>query len=127
MADRIDAASAGIEGWHAGAPPDARSQTHALRRGIDLSAQRARHFARRDFERYDWIIAMDAGHHEQLTHLCPAAQQHKLRRAADFAASVPDSGVPDPYYGDARGFEEVLDMVEAICVGIVAQLSAARR
>src|SRR5258706_9874741 len=96
LADRIDVASAGIEGWHAGAPPDARSQEHALRRGVDLSAQRARHVARRDFERYDWIIAMDAGHHEQLKHLCPAAQQHKIRRAAEFAASVPDCGVPDP-------------------------------
>ena len=122
--DRIEVASAGIEGWHAGAPPDARSQAHALRRGIDLSAQRARHFARRDFERYDWIIAMDAGHHEQLKHLCPPALQHKIRRAAEFAGSVPDSGVPDPYYGDARGFEEVLDMVEAMCDGICAELAA---
>jgi len=124
LADRIDVASAGIEGWHAGAPPDARSQEHALRRGIDLSAQRARHFARGDFERYDWIVAMDAGHHEHLTRLCPPAQRHKIRRAAEFAASVPAGGVPDPYYGGARGFEEVLDMIEAMCDGIVAELAA---
>jgi len=124
LAERIDVASAGIEGWHAGAPPDERSQAHALRRGIDLSAQRARHFARRDFERYDWIIAMDAGHHEHLARLCPPAQRHKIRRAAEFAASVPAGGVPDPYFGGARGFEEVLDMIEAMCAGIVAELSA---
>lgn len=127
LADRIEVASAGIGGWHAGAPPDARSQAHALRRGFDLSAQRARHFARSDFEHHDWIIAMDAGHHEQLIRRCPPAQRHKIRRAAEFAAGVPASGVPDPYDGGARGFEEVLDMVEAMCEGIVAELAAARR
>ncbi|HEY9068512.1 MAG TPA: low molecular weight protein-tyrosine-phosphatase [Burkholderiaceae bacterium] len=119
MAERIEVASAGLEGWHAGDAPDKRSQAHALRRGCDLSALRARHFSHRDFERHDWVIAMDAGHHQELRALCPPAQRHKLRRAADFAASVPAGGVPDPYYGDASDFETVLDMVEALCAGIL--------
>ena len=121
LADCIEVASAGLEDWHSGAPPDPRSQAHAHRRGYDLAAQRARHFTRRDFERFDWVIAMDAGHHDQLRRLCPPGQIHKLRRAADFSASVPAGGVPDPYYGDAGGFEAVLDMVEAVCAGVLAE------
>ena len=122
LADRVEVASAGLEDWHAGAPPDTRSQAHAQGRGYDLGAQRARHFTRHDFERFDWVIAMDAGHHEHLRRLCPPYQTHKLRRAADFSDRVPAGGVPDPYYGDARGFEEVLDLVEAVCEGVLAEV-----
>ncbi len=122
LADRIAVASAGLEDWHAGAPPDARSQAHALRRGYDLSAQRARHFTGRDFARFDRVIAMDAGHHERLRRMCPPHEAHKLRQAADFSDRVPASGVADPYYGDERGFEEVLEMVEAVCAGVMAEL-----
>ena len=124
LADRIEAASAGLEGWHAGAPPDPRSEAHAQRRGYDISTQRARHFKRDDFEHFDWVIAMDAGHHVHLSRLCPAALRHKLRRAAEFGASVPPGGVPDPYYGGAQGFEQVLDMVEAMCEDLLVQAAS---
>ncbi len=122
LADRIEVASAGLEGWHAGAPPDERSQAHAMRRGYDLSAQRARHFTPRDFERFDWVIAMDAGHYHGLRGLCPPQHSHKLKRAADFSERVPAGGVPDPYYGEADGFELVLDLVEAVCEGVLVQV-----
>jgi protein-tyrosine phosphatase len=124
LAERIEVASAGLEDWHAGAPPDTRSQAHAQRRGYDLAAQRARHFTPRDFERFDWVIAMDASHHERLRRLCPPQHAHKLHRAADFSDRVPSGGVPDPYYGDASGFEEVLDLVEAVCEGVLVQVRA---
>ena len=122
LADRIEVASAGLEDWHAGAPPDARSQAHALRRGYDIAAQRARHFTLRDCERFDWVIAMDAGHHDRLCRLCPPQHIHKLRQAADFSERVSADGVPDPYYGDAGGFEEVLDMVEAVCERVLVEV-----
>ena len=122
LAHRIEVASAGLEGWHAGAPPDERSQTHALARGYDLAAQRAQHFTARDFERFDWVIAMDAGHYHGLRRLCPPQHTHKLKRAADFSERVPAGGVPDPYYGEAGGFEEVLDLVEAVCEGVLVQV-----
>jgi len=123
LTGQIDAGSAGLEGWHAGAPPDPRTLEHALRRGYDLSAQRARQVARRDFERFDWVIAMDVGHRARLRELAPPAQVHKLRHAAEFATSVPPSGVPDPYYGGARDFETVLNMVEAVCAGVLAEMA----
>ena len=123
LTNRIEVASAGLEGWHAGAPPDPRSEAHAQRRGYDISAQRARHFNPRDFEHFDWVIAMDAGHHVQLSRVCPPGLRHKLRRAAEFGGSVPPGGVPDPYYGEAQGFEQVLDMVEAMCEDMLAQVA----
>ena len=123
LADRIEVASAGLEGWHAGAPPDPRSEAHAQRRGYDISAQRARHFKQHDFEHFDWVIAMDAGHHHRLRGMCPSQHAHKLKPAAEFSERVPAGGVPDPYYGEVAGFEQVLDLVEMLCEGV---LKAAR-
>jgi protein-tyrosine phosphatase len=34
--------------------------------------------------------------------------------------------VPDPYYGGERGFEEVLDLVEDGCAGVLAHLAQSR-
>jgi protein-tyrosine phosphatase len=60
LADRIHIDSAGTHGWHVGAPPDERAQEHALRRGYDLSGQRARKLSRQDFDDFDWVLVMDA-------------------------------------------------------------------
>jgi protein-tyrosine phosphatase len=126
QAGRVEVASAALEDWHVGAPPDARSQAHARRRGYDLATLRARHFTRPDFERFDWVIAMDAGHHEQLRRLCPPRHAHKLRHAADFSDRVPAGGVPDPYCGDAADFEAVLDLIESVCEGVLAEVARLR-
>ena len=69
-----------------------------------------------------WVIALGAGHHDRLRRQCPPQQAHKLRRAADFSARIPAGGVPDPYYGDAGEFEAVLDQIEAVCEGVLAEV-----
>lgn len=108
--------SAGTGGWHAGQPPDERAQRHARSRGYDLSRQRARVLRSRDFEEFDRILAMDRGHLRILQDMCPQRHRHKLRMLID------GHDVPDPYYGGAEGFEQVLDMVEAACFGLLAEI-----
>lgn len=101
--------SRGTHDYHVGEPPDERAQRHAKRRGYDLSAQRARHLSARDFEEFDLLLAMDRGHLRLLHRLCPPQHAGKVR------LFVPESEVPDPYYGGPEGFEQVLDLVEAAC------------
>jgi protein-tyrosine phosphatase len=108
--------SAGTHDYHVGNPPDDRAQRHAKGRGYDLSAQRARQVRRRDFEEFDLIVAMDGGHLEILLENCPPQHQRKLRML------VSGHDVPDPYYGGAEGFEQVLDMVEAACLGLLSEV-----
>jgi protein-tyrosine phosphatase len=110
--------SRGTHDYHVGEPPDERAQHHAKRRGYDLSAQRARHVAKKDFEEFDLIVAMDRGHLRMLQRACPAQHREKLRLC------LPNRDVPDPYYGGAAGFEEVLDLVEAACRGLLAEIRA---
>ena len=118
----IEVASAGTHGWHAGDPPDARSQAHAARRGYDLSRQRARCVTTEDFERFDLLIAMDWDNMAWLEQQCPEACRAKLKRFMEFARRHDSLIVPDPYYGGATGFDVVLDYIEDAAEGLVAYL-----
>ena len=108
--------SAGLGDWHVGHPPDERAQHHARSRGYDLSAQRARQVRARDFDDFDLILAMDSGHLRDLQRMAPPRHRAKIRL---FAA---DRDVPDPYDGGPAGFERVLDLVEAQCASLLAEL-----
>lgn len=112
----IHVESRGTHDYHVGEPPDERAQDHAKRRGYDLSAQRARHLSKRDFEEFDLVLAMDRGHLRILQRLCPPQHAGKVK------LFIQESEVPDPYYGGPEGFEQVLDLVEAACRGLLAEI-----
>ena len=128
LADRVEVESAGTGGWHIGEPPDERATVAARRRGITLAGA-AQQVGPADFRRFDLLIAMDRGNLRELLAIAPdeeAAEKVRLLREFDPAASG-DLDVPDPYYGGDRGFETVLDMVEAACRGLLDELRAAGR
>ena len=124
LAAQVTVDSAGTHGYHVGEPPDERAQQHAARRGYDLSAQRARRLVARDFEEFDLVLVMDAANERAARALCPSDRTSRLRRLTDFCRTHSASEVPDPYYGGAQGFEEVLDLVEDACHGLLAVLQA---
>ena len=112
--------------WRTGQPGWRRQvQQHAARRGYDLSAQRARRLVARDFEEFDLVLVMDAANEAHARPLCPPGQHHRLLRLTDFCTTVQAYEVPDPYYGGAAGFEQVLDIVEDACRGLLGVLAPA--
>ena len=112
LADRVRVASAGTHDYHVGECPDPRTVRHAKKRGYDLSAQRAQQVSRDHFHEYDYILAMDRGHLRQLRAQAPAGSKARLGMFLEPSARWKGEDVPDPYYGGAEGFEQVLDMVE---------------
>lgn len=122
LAGQLHIDSAGTAAYHVGSPPDSRAQAAALRRGVDLSAQRARQVTTDDFARFDYLLAMDRENLANLEAICPPAQRSRLRLFLDFATDPPVLEVPDPYYGSGDGFEEVLDLVEAASEGLIADI-----
>jgi protein-tyrosine phosphatase len=122
LQEAVEVDSAGTHDYHVGAPPDLRAQQHALRRGYDLSALRARQVNVADFERFDLVLAMDEQNLERLQRLCPPARRKRLRLLMSFAGVPGRTVVPDPYYGGVGHFDEVLDLVERACDGLVAEL-----
>jgi protein-tyrosine phosphatase len=115
--------SAGTHAYHVGKPPDPRAQAAAAGRGLDLSAQRARQVAERDFSRFDYILAMDRDNLAGLLSRCPEEHRHKLRLYLDFSRRYTGQDVPDPYYGGHQGFETVLDMVSDAADGLLEHLT----
>ena len=116
--------SAGTHGYHAGDPPDERSIAAARRRGYDLAPLRARVVEAGDFQRFDLVVAMDEEVHERLCRIAPPAYASRLALFMDFAPALGRRDVPDPYYGGAAGFEDVLDLVEEGARGLLAALAA---
>jgi protein-tyrosine phosphatase len=122
---RIHIDSAGTGGWHAGAPPDERATAAARRRGIPLDGA-ARKVLAGDFGDFDLLLAMDRENHAELLRRAPdddaRAKVRFLREFDAASATRGDLEVPDPYYGGERGFDDVLDLVEAACAGLLAEL-----
>jgi protein-tyrosine phosphatase len=115
--------SAGTHGYHVGEPPDPRTVRAARARGYDLSKQRARRVTEFDFVRFDLVLGMGPDHLEWLQRACPREQRDKLRLLLSFADGGIACEVPDPYYGGADGFEEVLDLVEDAVARLIAVLA----
>ena len=120
----VEVDSAGTHGYHAGEPPDERAQAHAARRGYDLSPLRARQLVAADFTRFDLVLGMDADNIARAERLCPPGERHRLKLLLSYAPQAARPDVPDPYYGGEAGFEEVLNLVEAACDGLIDTLQA---
>lgn len=119
---RVD--SAGTHNYHPNSAPDARSQKHAAQRGYNLSSLRARKIQTADFASFDLILAMDEDNLAWMQSACPPEHQNKLRRLTEFSLRYNSPIVPDPYYGNAAGFDHVLDLVEDACEGLVRHVRA---
>jgi len=122
MSDRLHIDSAGTHAYHVGEPADRRARAAAERRGMSLEGIAARRVSKDDFERFDFIIAMDESNLARLHDEAPAEHHDKLRLFLDFA-DADETEVPDPYYGGAAGFERVLDLVEEASRGLLETLS----
>lgn len=125
---RLSAGTLHVEsaGVHAPRPAewvDARALDALRRRGYAASKSRSRALAVADFERFDLLLAMDSEVLAAMARTCPTVQRHKLQLFLDYAPGFEGQDVPDPYWGDARGFEHVVDLCEAAAGGLLGTLS----
>ncbi|MCB0338169.1 MAG: low molecular weight phosphotyrosine protein phosphatase [Bdellovibrionales bacterium] len=122
LAERIIVDSAGCEAFHVGEPPDIRSQMAASKRGVDISSQRARQISAKDFELFDYILAMDKSNLKHLQQLKPERSKAKLSLFLNFAKEIREQEVPDPYYGGPDGFDRVIDLIEIASLGLIEEI-----
>ncbi|WP_245587941.1 low molecular weight protein-tyrosine-phosphatase [Carnimonas nigrificans] len=122
---RID--SCGTGAYHVGEPPDRRARQEAQRRGLSLDRLRARGLEQRDFECFDYLVAMDDANYRDLKNAAPQGFHGHIVKLLDFAAEYRGASVPDPYYGGDDGFSKVFAMVEQGCQGLIEHIEATRR
>ena len=126
MQDEVELDSAGTGSWHVGSAPDARATAAAAGRGVTLEGQ-ARQVRPEDVEEFDVLLAMDRANLRDLQALAGGEDDGRIRLLREFdraSAARGDLDVPDPYYGAAGGFEEVFDLVEAACRGLLDEIRA---
>ena len=124
LEDRFVIDSAGTGGSHVGERAHRDTRAAARERGVEVTSI-ARQFERADFERFDYVIAMDQSNRRNLERLAPSDEASaKIHLFRDYDPASPvGSEVPDPYYDG--GFEGVLDICEAASAGLLAQLRRA--
>jgi len=114
--------SAGTSNYHIGQSPDPRAISVAYANGIDISNQKARQFRLKDFEDFDYIIAMDKSNYSELLDLAGNTQNtKKIKLYMNFAYPDSNIDVPDPYY-DGR-FEEVFSLLNEATDKIIEKLT----
>jgi protein-tyrosine phosphatase len=128
MAERFTIDSAGTGAWHVGHPPDPRSVAAAHARGIVLGGT-ARQVSSDDFDRFDLLLAADRYNLRDLKAIAPSDEADakvRMLREFDPMTTPDDLDVPDPYYGGTSGFDDVIDLVDAACRGLLADALAGR-
>jgi len=119
---QLEIDSAGTADYHIGSAPDPRSQRAALERGIDISGLRARQVSAEDFLRFDLMLAMDRSNLRTLQAISPPNARAELRLFLSYAPQLRRLEVPDPYYGGAADFAEVLDLTAAASLALLVSL-----
>lgn len=123
LGNEISCESAGIIGAHEGQPADERMKKHASLRGYQLDGIARKFDPKADFDRFDYILAMDEDNENDLQRMTRNANDsNKIYRMTDFSSSQKYPGVPDPYYGGNSGFELVLDLLEDACENLLEHI-----
>ena len=81
---------------------------------------RGRQVGRDDFDRFDFILAMDEDNLADLQRIRPPGSRARVALLLSYAPQSGAREVPDPYYGGPDGFETVLDLAEAAADGFIA-------
>ncbi|HEX7915349.1 low molecular weight protein-tyrosine-phosphatase [Rudaea sp.] len=118
----IEVDSAGTGNWHAGNAADPRSRASALARGYDLSAHRARQVTADDFAQFDKLLVMDRTNLRDLTRIAPGEGHDRIAMFLPWAGLADPHDLPDPYYGQAQDFDNVVTLAERGVDGLIERL-----
>lgn len=124
LSEQISITSAGTGEWHVGEKADPRTRAALARVGYSGEQHRAKQFDTDTFDDFDLILTFDRGQQRVLRAWAETDEQRALIRS--LLSFHPDAGerdeIPDPYYGDDALFDDVRDLIEAACIGLLAQI-----
>lgn len=117
--------SAGTSNYHVGDRPDRRSIEIASANEIDITNQRGRQFQVSDFDRFDFIYAMDQSNYRNIIRLARnESDKAKVKMILNVLYPNENMDVPDPYYGGDTGFKNVFDLLDNACNVIASELNS---
>lgn len=115
--------SAGTSNYHIGDHPDKRTILNAKRHQIDISHLCTRQFTVADFDKFDYIFAMDSSNYADIISLARNDQdRYKVELILNRVYPNSNMSVPDPYFGGEQGFENVYILLDKACDVIIESL-----
>jgi len=112
--------SAGTGNWHIGEPPHHLSTKVAKLNGVDISKQRARQFVKEDFLNYDFIYVMDSSNFNDVKRMSGKLfDETKIDLLLNTLHPGENRSVPDPWFGEEDGYDEVFTMLDKACEQII--------
>lgn len=123
LQDKIICDSAGTLSYHEGSPPDRRMSEAASQAGYTLKGH-SRPITTADLKEFDRIITMDNDNLESVRHMDKNGRfLAKIVPICQYAPDRPEDEVPDPYYGGAQGFDNVVSLLETACKGLLKEIT----
>ena len=121
-ADQVEVASAAVTGDEiiggVGNPLDPRAQRELTKHGVPFSQRRARLLTREDYDKYDYLIAMDSENFMAMNQICGGDPERKQYKLLQFAGSYDD--IDDPWY--TNDFDLAFQEISRGCRGLLDQL-----
>lgn len=116
--------SCGTSGLHAGERPDARTLRNARHHQIEIE-HIGRQFQSEDLTRFDLILPMDRTNFQNVQEMAKKVHGKKaeIQMIRNFdPEALGQQDVPDPWYGNEEGFEEVFQMLWRTCESLIDYL-----
>lgn len=118
----ISVESCGISNWSVGQLPDERMRLAAAERGVILTS-RSQQFKTSFYDRHDYILAVDNEVLQLLKrHAHKPEHTAKIYLISEFSKIYHGQEVSDPYRGGDEAFDNVLDMLEDCCNGLITHI-----
>ena len=121
LESKIEVDSAGTSGWHAGERPHDGTLAILEKNGVPHEWMKSRQIVKKDFDHFDYIVAMDKDNIKALAHF-GKINENQVFRLLDLVENSSVKNVPDPYYTD--NFGEVYKLVEAGCKALMEKIKA---
>ena len=127
LEEKVFTDSCGMGGWHIGQKPDRRMLAALERHGYAWGGHRARQFSRSDFSEFDLIIPQDESNREDILSFSRTKEEEGkvIPMSHWFPEGSPFREVPDPYWDGDRGFDTVVELLEASCTRLAQEIQAA--
>lgn len=117
LTEQIQVDSAGTGHWHIGEPPHQGTREILDNKKISYDGMKARQVKQGDWERFDYMIAMDDQNIKDLHRIQKQTDDIEIVKLLDFVKDSPVHNVPDPYFtGD---FNETYALVSQGCKNIL--------
>lgn len=122
LSDKIQIESAGTHVPIRGLLPDKRTLNVLNRRGINSKGLKTRQLKAVDGAKYNYILVMDNSNMAIALKIIDEGCQN-IKYILDYATHINTLDVPDPYYGHPDQFEEVYNILEPACRGVLKKIN----